>query len=77
MTAPLYSTWTLDTMQSAQLGLDERHYLPPPDNVVSLSSRALNEGLWRFHNQEEGPFLGLLQVESAYYHFHTLDTPCP
>ena len=52
-------------MQSAQLGLDEQRYLPPPDNVVSLSSRASNEGLRRFHNQEEGPYLGLLLVGSA------------
>ena len=28
--------------------------------------RALNEGSWRFHNQGEGPYQGLLLVESLF-----------
>ena len=32
--------------------------------------RASNEGLRRFHNHEEGPYLNLLLVESAYYRYH-------
>ena len=43
---------------------------PRPKLSRTLEIRASNEGSRRFHNHGEGPYLGLLLVESIYWHFH-------
>ena len=56
------------------LGWASGHIRPLQDTILPLDSghwtSAADDQSAKLYNHGEGPYLGLLLVESSYYHFH-------
>ena len=66
-----YVFWLIAAVSAS--ATEPRAVSSPQSSHYSLKRR-LSECSRRFHNHGEGPYYGLLLVDSAYKHFHIEDT---